>query len=138
MTRSRSSRALPRIEPKRDNKGKPGAAYVFTTTGKTPVSGFSRAKEAIDEAILSQLRKDAEARGDDPSEVMAPARWTLHDLRRMAASGMAGIGIPPHVVEAVLNHKSGRSRALRRFTTAITTPPRSGRSTRGRGGWIRS
>lgn len=100
-------KSLPRVEPMRDNKGKPGAAYVFTTTGKTPVSGFSRAKAAIDEAILAKLRKGAEARGDDPSEVMAPARWTLHDLRRSAASGMAGIGIPPHVVEAVLNHKSG-------------------------------
>ena len=39
--------------------------------------------------------------------VEAPARWTFHDLRRTAASGMAGLGIPPHVVEAVLNHKSG-------------------------------
>jgi hypothetical protein len=33
--------------------------------------------------------------------------WTLHDLRRTAASGMAGLGIAPHVVEAVLNHKGG-------------------------------
>ena len=32
--------------------------------------------------------------------------WTFHDLRRTAASGMAGMGIAPHVVEAVLNHKS--------------------------------
>lgn len=40
-------------------------------------------------------------------EVEAPARWTYHDLRRMAASGMAGHGIPPHVVEAVLDHKGG-------------------------------
>ena len=61
----------------------------------------------IDAAVVKGLRKDAEARGDDPNEVTAPARWTLHDLRRTAASGMAGIGIPPHVVEAVLNHKSG-------------------------------
>lgn len=33
--------------------------------------------------------------------------WTLHDLRRSAASGMASIGIAPHVIEAVLNHVSG-------------------------------
>jgi hypothetical protein len=33
--------------------------------------------------------------------------WTLHDLRRSAASGMAGLGTAPHVIEAVLNHRSG-------------------------------
>jgi hypothetical protein len=33
--------------------------------------------------------------------------WTLHDLRRTAATGMAELGIAPHVIEAVLNHASG-------------------------------
>jgi integrase len=33
--------------------------------------------------------------------------WTLHDLRRTAATGMANLGIQPHVIEAVLNHVSG-------------------------------
>jgi integrase len=32
---------------------------------------------------------------------------TLHDLRRTAATGMADIGIQPHIIEAVLNHVSG-------------------------------
>src|ERR1700722_3920546 len=45
-----------------------------------------------------------EAHGADAE---ALPHWTFHDLRRTAASGMAGIGIAPHVVEAVLNHKSG-------------------------------
>lgn len=30
--------------------------------------------------------------------------FTLHDLRRSAASGMARIGVAPHVIERVLNH----------------------------------
>src|SRR3546814_17754150 len=34
-------------------------------------------------------------------------RWTIHDLRRTAASGMARLGQPVHVVAAALNHKSG-------------------------------
>ena len=39
---------------------------------------------------------------------MKPALpWTFHDLRRSCASGMADLGIPPHVIEAVLNHVSG-------------------------------
>ncbi|MEQ9069890.1 MAG: tyrosine-type recombinase/integrase, partial [Gimesia chilikensis] len=33
--------------------------------------------------------------------------WTPHDARRSAATGMAGIGIFPHIIEAVLNHISG-------------------------------
>ena len=33
--------------------------------------------------------------------------WTVHDLRRTAVTGMAEIGIPPHIVEAVVNHVSG-------------------------------
>jgi integrase len=35
------------------------------------------------------------------------APWRLHDLRRTVATGMADIGIQPHVIEAVLNHVSG-------------------------------
>jgi integrase len=35
------------------------------------------------------------------------AAWTLHDLRRTAATGMAELGIQPHIIEAVLNHVSG-------------------------------
>jgi integrase len=68
--------------------------YVFTTNGRTPVSGFSKAKRSFDALI-------AKSRGE------AIPRWTLHDLRRTAASGMAKLGVAPHVVDAVLNHKSG-------------------------------
>jgi integrase len=35
------------------------------------------------------------------------ARWVIHDIRRSCATGMAGIGIEPHIIEAVLNHVSG-------------------------------
>ncbi len=93
-------RSLPRIGDKRD-------ALIFSTTGRTPVSGFSRAKEAVDTEILVALKERAVESGLTPEDVLAPERWTLHDLRRTAASGMAGLGIAPHVVEAVLNHRSG-------------------------------
>jgi integrase len=62
--------------------------FVFTTNGKTPISGFSKAKKRCDD--LSGVRQ-----------------WRLHDLRRTAASGMARLSIAPHVVEKVLNHASG-------------------------------
>ncbi len=88
--------ALPRIEA-----GGRSAGFLFTTTGHSAVSGFARAKAGFERAMLVAQH------GDDPDKVEAPKHWTLHDLRRTAASGMAGLGIAPHVVEAVLNHKSG-------------------------------
>jgi integrase len=33
--------------------------------------------------------------------------WTLHDLRRTAATPMCDLGVEPHVVEQILNHQSG-------------------------------
>lgn len=38
--------------------------------------------------------------------------WTLHDLRRTAVTGMAGIGIQPHIIEAVVNHVSGHKAGI--------------------------
>jgi integrase len=34
-------------------------------------------------------------------------QWTIHDLRRTAATHMAELGIQPHIIEACLNHVSG-------------------------------
>lgn len=65
-----------------------GSDYVFTTTGTSPVSGFGRLKERLDREV-------------------GFSDWWFHDLRRTAASGMARIGVAPHVIEKVLNHKSG-------------------------------
>jgi integrase len=41
-------------------------------------------------------------------ERMPPTKhFTFHDLRRTCATGMADIGIAPHIIEACLNHLSG-------------------------------
>jgi integrase len=34
-------------------------------------------------------------------------KWRLHDIRRSVATGMADIGVQPHIIEAVINHASG-------------------------------
>jgi integrase len=31
--------------------------------------------------------------------------WTHHDVRRSVASGLGDLGVPPHVIEEILNHK---------------------------------
>jgi len=86
-------------------------SFIFTTTGETPVSGWSRAKNRLDQEMLAAARREAVERGDDPETVSIP-RWTLHDLRRTAASGMARLGIAVHVVERLLNHRSGTIRGV--------------------------
>jgi integrase len=84
--------AVERIE------GRPG--FIFTTTGTTPVSGFFKARASLAEGME---RIAAKERG----EAVEIPRWTFHDLRRTAATGMAKLGIPVRVTEAVLNHVSG-------------------------------
>jgi integrase len=58
-----------------------------------PVSGFSKVKDRLDQSS---------GIGD----------WRIHDLRRTAASGMARLGHPPHVVAAILNHSPGSTMGI--------------------------
>jgi integrase len=67
---------------------------VFTTTGKTPISGWSKAKAALDAAA-------AEIAGAS----LKP--WRLHDLRRTAATNLQRLGVGLQVVESILGHVGG-------------------------------
>lgn len=87
-------------------KGKAG--YVFTTTGISPVSGFTRAKGRLDN-LMHEIANAGRVQGAEP---IAIPPFTILDLRRTCASGMAGLRFPPHVVEAVLNHRSGTRRGV--------------------------
>jgi integrase len=101
-----------------------GNGLVFTTTGDTPISGFSRAKRRLDAAMVKVRRqslglseKDTDLRkclgiaDGKPRPVEIPD-WIFHDLRRTAATGMARLNVPPHVVDKVLNHVSGQIRGV--------------------------
>ncbi len=63
---------------------------VFTTTGISPISGFGRLKKRLDVAVGLNAED-----------------WRFHDLRRTMATNMAIMRVQPHIIEAVLNHKSG-------------------------------
>jgi integrase len=69
--------------------------YVLTTNGRTPISGYSKCKIALDAAITA-------LNGGVPIEP-----WRIHDLRRAMASGMAKMGVQLPIVEKILNHVSG-------------------------------
>lgn len=63
-------------------------SHVFTSGGKVPFQSFSAYKRRLDE--LSGL-----------------SGWRLHDLRRTVVSGMASLGVAPHVADRILNHVGG-------------------------------
>ena len=65
-------------------------AYVFTNDGEAPFRGFAKGKVRLDKFIA--------AKGDP----MAP--WTLHDLRRSAATHMIKLGVSMEIAGRVLNH----------------------------------
>lgn len=85
-----------------DRTGEP-PRFVFTTNGRTPISGWSKAKE----------RLDAKAAGLTPgglpwNEAKALPAWRLHDIRRSVATGMVEhCGVSIAAVERLLNHVSG-------------------------------
>ncbi|MBI4860600.1 MAG: hypothetical protein HY815_10105 [Candidatus Riflebacteria bacterium] len=64
------------------------------------MSGFSKAKARLD-TVIARRRKEWGI-----PEAMAD--FVVHDLRRTVSTRMnEELGIPPHIVEAVLNHVSG-------------------------------
>jgi integrase len=66
-------------------------SYVFPARGEGAVRGFSAAKRKLDQLIEELRRKDAaDAGAEPPEEAFTP--WRTHDLRRTAATGMAGLG----------------------------------------------
>lgn len=62
--------------------------FVFPATPTTYISGFSVAKQTIDETIEEIFGSSLEP-------------WRLHDLRRTGATGLASLGVPPHIVERI-------------------------------------
>src|SRR3546814_5026014 len=68
---------------------------LFRSSGARPVSGFSKAKQSLDDKIAERGKKQG----------LAPlADWTVHDVRRSVATHMARLGIPQEHIERVLGH----------------------------------
>lgn len=62
--------------------------FAFSVTGEKPFSRFDTSKLAID-------------------KLCGVTNWRLHDLRRTCVSGMARLGVAPHVADKILNHQTG-------------------------------
>ena len=62
--------------------------FVFSVLGSRPFNRFSKAKRQLD-------------------QLSGVTGWRLHDLRRTCVSGMARLGVAPHVADRLLNHQAG-------------------------------
>jgi integrase len=62
-----------------------GCDFVFTSRGKRPVSGFSKAR------VIAERESGVSG-------------WRLHDLRRTCRTGLARLGVAEIVAERCLNH----------------------------------
>jgi integrase len=70
----------------------------------TPFAGWSKAKAALDKAMVEARKKAAKETGTVPASIVP---WSIHDLRRTVATGLQRLGVRLEVTEAVLNHISG-------------------------------
>jgi integrase len=89
-------RTIPRVD---------GCDFVFSTTGRTPISGISKAKIALDAAIVRSRAVAAEKVGRKPAELKP---WRLHDLRRTGVSALARLGFDSIVVDKLLAHQPAK------------------------------
>ena len=72
-----------RVIPQRSN-----GEFVFESSHRTHFQNFGQAKPELDRRS-------------------GVTGWRLHDLRRTIVSGMARLGVPPHVADKILNHQAG-------------------------------
>ena len=67
---------------------RPRESFIFGTSGTKHFQAFSKSKRELD-------------------KLCSVVGWRLHDLRRTVVSGMARLGVPPHVADKILNHQEG-------------------------------
>jgi integrase len=65
-------------------------------------------------------------------KISGVSNWRLHDLRRTCVSGMARLGVAPHVADKILNHQLGNDLRRRRGLSA----PRFSSRAQGRAGTL--
>jgi integrase len=74
----------------------PNEGLLFPgSNAETPISGFHARKMKLDKKIEERFGRIA--------------HWQLHDLRRTFSTGLARLGVLPHVKEALLNHSAAKS-----------------------------
>ncbi len=87
-----------------DDHGQPVPWLFPNSAGQGPVCIKSFGKQLADRQRDPSRRLTNRAK-DTNSLVLAGGRWTAHDLRRTAATVMAGLGVSTDTIDECLNHK---------------------------------
>lgn len=64
--------------------------FIFSTSGRTYVTGFSKARDRLNRIIAGEIGVD----------------WWFHDFRRSCVTWLAGAGFNPAVADKILNHST--------------------------------
>jgi integrase len=74
--------------------------FVFPNRNGGRFVNWDEGRKRLDKALSQSM----------PTKAISKTKaqpWRYHDLRRTCATGMAELGVLPHIVEAVLNHVGG-------------------------------
>jgi integrase len=109
--------AVAQLPPRRmvRHDGKGAARPRDTVFGKldTGFAGWSRCKERLDKRMATKSAETfREEHGREPVDGEAEVEpWRLHDLRRTMVTRLNDLGLAePHIVEATVNHVSGKAK----------------------------
>lgn len=119
---SRLARSI--IVEAKEDPARPKSAFLFSTTGKTPVSGFAKAKLRLDQAIAAARAETARNAGVEPEQMPS---WVVHDLRTTFATlACDRLCIEPAVADRCLNHvaTATSSKLLRTYNRSEMFEPR--------------
>ena len=116
-----------------DGRSRPNP-FVFSTTGTSPVSGFTKGKRRLDKAIADARAKVAAEEasrtctqdGNAPEPDVMPG-WTIHDLRTSFATNASDrLGIDATVADRCLNHvgSATTSKIMRTYNQSELFEPR--------------
>jgi len=91
---------------------------IFTVDGKTPITGFSNFKTALDKRLQVALEKEGEATRNRivadlnyryPGKGYQPFddKWMTHSLRKTARTLLSRVGVDKSIAEKCLGHIEG-------------------------------
>lgn len=104
---------------------KNNSEHTFPYSDRTAdlISGIPRVSRLLFPSVRDEpMRSWGTIKRDFDAKVELP-HWTLHDLRRTYSTMNAQLGTPPHVTEALLNHKTGTRSSIQRVYDRHTYLP---------------
>ena len=92
--------------------------YIFTSNGRTPISGFSKFKRALDQRLMAALKEEggttckriiADLNERYPGKGYEPfdGKWQTHSLRKTARTLLSRCKIDERIAEKCLGHRDG-------------------------------